>query len=818
LKSGISSYGMGMQVIVKEVAGLMGIDCSKPMPHVTNCPLCSAKELEIRHPWHIVCRNCHFSGDIVTLYSTHKKEELQSSIAYLKSRALLDLGKDEEKYVKSTKNQLGWRKFILEKAEMLRDPPASFTGVLGKFNCRFSLMTPQALAPHIIPLFRKDLENMPLETTLDGDSILRWWNNYIAVAIPCYDGVDLLGFWLITQRGAKYLQVVSRDAPANGFGLLPSIRDDVNFVISDPLLALRLTLWSASNAGAPTGFVVPYGLRDTAETYRTRATVFWDYDDDTSWFIRATGTPAAHVLTTSQLPQSFDKEVNFPCGGSYQQFVNSVRLGAKPAHQALALHLLKLPRSKAKADLIGITMESAEKAKCIAYVTGEDAKQLSLLLNAQTSTQTIDWSGSTVSETPNGWVCKGKVISSAMFYLDTVRPIPGSGGNAVITGQVVYGGKSYDFEEQYNVIRVNPAKWLESFIVMKVGHLIYVDKAWRHRLFDISQKFKQPAAIMEGQRYGWDGELMRMPYFIVDSKDVYASYETIDGPKMLLPVPLSDAERDNFGNEAFCRMFMAILGNAVLTYGDKPGHGFLMVNEGHILSRYSQVFGIDPLHNPTETKIGITQTEPLFVPVTYSTEYLKTIINRQVIPNLLVNVDIKTARLAELFTDWSVLNIGSNIDFSAIRGVFFALQKILVKPLPKVGTTFYRELARTVQTDYCGTANALMTAATDLDGIAQEKSHSLSSRLLSYIVRAAQDGTLGHQEITDGAIDGVQVRIKDFYALLGETVVAVPAKSEITGAFIKDKFLVSSDTEDTWTFGRSAWDFYSSINKFTVKV
>ncbi len=806
-----------MQIVVKEVAGLMGVDVSKTLPCVTNCPLCGAKELEIRHPWHVVCRKCYFIGDLVTLYSYFKKEELLSSIAYLKSRALLDLGKDEEKYVKIVRNQMLWRKLIKEKAELLRDPPASFTGVLGKYNCRFSLMTPQALGPHIIPLFRKDIEEMPLELTLDGDQILRWWNNYIAVAIPCYDGVDLLGFWLVTQRGAKYLQVTHRDAPANGFGLLPSIRDDVNFVMSDPLLALRLTLWSASNAGAPTGFVVPYGLRDTAETYRTRGTVFWDYDDETSWLIRATGTPAAHVVTTSQLPQSFDKEVNFPCGGSYQQFVDFIRLNAKPAHQALALHLLKLPRSKAKADLIGITMESAEKAKCIAYVTGEDAKQLSLLLNSQVSTQTIDWSGTTVSETPNGWVCKGKVISSAMFYLDTVRPIPGSGGNAVINGQIVYGGRSYDFEEQYNVIRGNTAKWLESFIVMKCGHLIYIDKAWKNRLLDVSQKFKQPAAIMEGQRYGWDGELLRLPYFIVDSKDVYASYDMVDGPKLMLPVPLSDAERDNFSNDSFCRMFLAVLGNMVLSYGDKPGHGFLMVNEGHILSRYSQVFGIDSLHNPSETKVGITQTEPLFVPVTYSNEYLKSIINRQVIPNFLVNVDIKTARLAELFTDWSVLSIGSNIDFSAIRSVFFALQKVLVKPLPKYSTTFYRDIARTVQTDYCGN-NSLMSAATDLDGIAQEKAHSLSSRLLSFIVKAAFDRSLSYKEISEGAVEGIRVSIKDFYGLIGETVVAIPPKSEITGAFIKDKFLVSTDTEDTWTFGRSAWDFYSSINRFTVKV
>lgn len=806
-----------MQVIVKEVAGLLGVDCSRSMPCITNCPLCGTKELEIRHPWHVSCRGCHFIGDIVTLYSTAKKEELVSSIAYLKSRALLDLGKDEEKYVKATKTQLGWRKFIAEKAAMLSDPPASFTGVLGKYNCRFSLITPKAVSPHIIPLFRKDIEDLPLEMTLDGPDILRWWNNYIAVAIPCYDGVDLLGFWLITQRGAKYLQVVHRDAPANGFGLLPSIRDTVNFVVPDPILALRLTLWSASQAGSPTGFIVPYGLRDTAETYRTRNTVFWDYEDDTSWLIRATGTPAAHVMMNTELPQSFDSAVNFPCGGSFQQFLNCVSSTAKPAHQALALHLLKIPRSQARSDLTGIVMESAEKAKCIAYVTGEDAKQLSLLLNAQTNTQTIDWSGSTVSETPNGWVCKGKVISSAMFYLDTVRPIPGSGGNAVINGQIVYGGKSYDFEEQYNVIRSNTAKWLESFIVMKCGHLIYIDKAWRGRLMDVSQKFKQPAAIMEGQRYGWDGELLRLPYFIVDSKDVYASYETIDGPKILLPVPLSDAERDNFCNDAFCRMFMAILGNAVLTYGDKPGHGFLMVNEGHILSRYSQVFGMEPLYNPSETKIGVTQTEPLFVPLTYSTEHLRSLINRQVIPNVLLNVDAKTARIAELFTDWSILSIGSTIDFSAMRSVFFALQKVLVKPLPKFGTTFYRDLARTVQADYCGD-NSLMSAATDLDTMAQSKSHSLSSRLLSYIVKAAYDSSLPYKEISDGAVEGVEVSIKDFYGLLGETVVDVPSKSEVTSTFIKDKFLVSADTENAWVFGRSAWDFYSSINKFTVKV
>ncbi len=814
----ISSYGMDMQVIVKEVAGLMGIDASRSMPHVTNCPLCSSKELEIRHPWHVVCRNCYFIGDMVTLYAAYKKEELPSSVAYLKSRALLDLGKDEEKYLKNVKNQMTWRKFIKEKAEMLKDPPASFTGVLGKYNCRFSLVTPQAVAPHIIPLFRKDIEDLPLEMSLDGEEILRWWNNYIAVAIPCYDGIDLLGFWLITQRGAKYLQVVSRDAPANGFGLLPSIRDDVNFIVPDPLLALRLTMWSASSSGAPVGFIAPFGLRDTAETYKTRGTVFWDYEDNTDWLIRATGTPAAHVLMNNQLPQSFESLINFPCGGSFHQFINHVKINAKPAHQALALHLLKIPRSQAKADLIGLTMESAEKAKCIAYVTGEDAKQLSLLLNSQVSTQTIDWSGSTVSETPNGWVCKGKVISSAMFYLDTVRPIPGSGGNAVINGQIVYGGKSYEFEEQYNVLRANTAKWLESFIVMKCGHLIYIDKAWRNRLLDVSQKFKQPAAIMEGQRYGWDGELLRLPYFIVDSKDVYASYDVIDGPKILLPVPLSDAERDNFNNDAFCRMFMAVLGNMVLTYGDKPGHGFLMVNEGHILSRYSQVFGMEPLHNPSETKIGITQTEPLFTPITYSTEYLKSVVNRQVIPNVLLNVDAKTARLAELFSDWSILNIGSNIDFSAMRGVFFALQKVLVKPLPKTSTTFYRDLARTVQADYCGTNNSLLTAATDLDGIAQEKSHSLSSRLLSYIVKAAYDGQLPYKEISEESVEGVRVNIKDFYTLIGETVVIIPPKSDITGAFIKDKFLVSSDTENAWTFGRSAWDFYSSINKFTVKV
>lgn len=780
---------------LKAIAARIGLGGERLVPNIVDCPLCgSSGKLELRTQHHIQCRSCGFIGDILHLHAAVKQESVSSTVAELVSKGLLDLEGSEQTYLANASVQKTLRALIDKKAAILKDcTPSSFQGMLCTLKCRLLNQVPDQLRMHMIPLLKEDLDDLDVPISQDATPVLRWWGKLGAIGVPAYDGSDVTGFWVLTQRGSMYLPILDRKTTA-AFACVPSLADPAVFIVDTIEEAVRLTMWSAVHREKPLGFVVPVGVRDTPENYAAKQVIYWSSTDDSAWILRARHCPQNMVLLNS----SVTRGGVFPCDGDFPQFMNEVELTALPAYAGIAKHLLSLPRREALKVAANEPMEPAERAKIAANASGEDARLLQQMLSAQAPVS-VSWYGVTISETPNGWVCKNKVISSVVFYLDEVRPA-GTGGDATVVGSVIYSGRSVSFTEKLSVLRKNTAVWLENFAVQKFGIIAYIEKQWRPRLLELSQQFRTPTAIMPEQRYGWHDRVLRLPFFIVDCKDISPSYEVVDGPRIPIPSTFTEAEKDAFNSPSFCRLFLVILQNLLRT-SEGVGSGWVMVNQPHVVERTAYALSVLAQRDPSDAVIQSQRNDPLIRPTVLDRE-VGHIVSQGPSTNLLVSLDRLAASLANVFYGWPVLSIKEEIEYRCLRGVFFALQMVLSRPRV---TTHYRGLAEIVSECF-GTRGALYSAGLDLDRETSVTSNSLASKLIVFLV-SMHRAQLLPVSVTD---EGVRVLHDKFYALVSSASIQVPEMKDLSHSLAAAKFIVGcSDTE--WLFSTEAWGFHQSM-------
>jgi hypothetical protein len=732
---------------------------------------------------------------MVRLHAAVKKETLESTIATLTSQGILDLEGSEQTYVANAQVQRILQKLIDEKAAILKDgPPSSYQGVLCTLNCRLMTQITPQVRRHMIPLLKGDVEDLDIPISSDADPVFKWWGRLGAVGVPTYDGTDITGFWILTQKGSMHLPLVVRKTTA-GFGCVPSMADPAVFIVDTIEDAVRLTIWSAVHQEKPIGFVVPVGVRDTPEHYSAKRVIYWSATDDAAWILRSRHCPQNLVM----LNKTVTRTGVYPFDGDFPRFMHEVELLAMPAYAGIAKYLMSLPHREAVKAVSSEPMEPAERSKISAHASGEDARLLLQLLSAQ-APLSVDWSGFQISETPNGWTHKGRVISSAMFYLSELRPFA-NGVDALVTGSVVYGGRSVAFQEKLSVLRRNPATWLENFAVQKFGVIVYIEKPWRPRLLEISQRFRSPTPIMPGQRYGWDNHALRMPLFIVDGKDITPSFEVIEGPLTPLPAVFTEAEKDAFNSPGFCSLFLILLKNLIQTESG-VGSGWALTNEPHVVERTAHALGLRVQHDPTDAVVQSQRGDPIMHPTVLNTS-ISRVVGPGTTPNMLVSLDRLTASLAHIFYGWPSVSISSEIEYPCLRGVFFALQALLTQPKT---VKHYRELANVVE-DCFGIKGALHTAGFALDLAKNHSEHSVAVKLITFMVAMHKKGQLP-VTVTE---KGVVVSHADFYALTAGSPVQVPNEKEISHSLALAKFIVNSTDKD-WTLLTDAWYFHAGFH------
>jgi hypothetical protein len=798
-----------MQVDPRAIFGMLGVDAGKVFPVVTDCPLCNARlKLEVRSAHHITCRSCWFVGDLIQLYARATQHTVPAAVAKLK--ALSFVGDLNAGYATAVASQASWAAFCAKQVEYMRQQvPPVMMGIIYGLGIRPPEQAIQQAMPHFFYTTRKAIETARLPLPPEAAPVLSWWRRYGAIAIPSYDGACLCGLWLITSIGESYLPIeVSR--PSAGFSLAASIFDPAAVIVDTASDALRLSLWSLLSTGALYPFIIPHGMRDNVDGYRARQVVYWTPSGNSAWYLRAMTTPGAKTLPHYQV--QYD-EHTLPARGSLAAFLKSFSSMCRSAHAAAAEHLLALPEQEARALLVNHPLEPCERAKCVASVSGEDANRLSSLIMTANTSQTVAWNGEIVSETADGWICKGKVVSSATLQLFELRPM-GKTGDAEVTGSVSYQGKAYTFTARLSDITKNPGSWMQRLVVSMAGRVPFVDRGWTHRIFELAQQFHPPTPVLSNQLYGWQDAALRMPRFIADRNGVFPAETQIRGPVLDLPEPLSCCDYDTFKSPGFCRLYLALLGNIALTFAKAPAMGLVLTNEPQVLTRLASGLGTELTLNPTATAVAAAAHDPLPLITNWTPEKLAEALAPGHPLNIAFSTDRKTAQLLRLHPGWLHVRVGGLFDSRVLRAIFLVVPRVIADPPIPTQPGFYAQLAElAIQgLDEHLPARIIRQAGRDLDLHLQYTADSEASRVMELLVYAVTQ-----QQVSAATTDTeVVIRHQDVVDAMVTPVVKLPPLPDLTRALMDARYLTESTVRGRWSIARNVWDLYRSLSTARV--
>lgn len=803
----------------------MGIGEVSRYPVTVDCPLCSGvSKLELRTPDHVQCRSCHFSGDLVSLYAKKTGVEIADAVGTLQQLGALDLrGAESGPYVDDAKRQDAIKGLIAKRLAWIAKEGFGFAipSILDRLNCRQYIHGLPALLPHVIPLRREDLigpvfassEAVPKECK----QTWVWWSNYSALTVPVYHGTDIIGLHVMTSKETRYLPFVGgskRIHVGAAFGLLPSYLDPAVLVVDDVHVALRYMLWSLADHGRVVPFVAPQGIRDTVEFYQGGRTVFWSPRGDPKHYLRAIETPRAQTLDHTYAGK-FDVDRDLPFRGSFGQLIAAAQESV-PAHQAAAVQLCRMPEPEARTVLATVRLDAADRAKVLAYVGGDDARHVASLFENAVHDETITWGGDIITDTQDGWISRGRVISSAKFYIEKIRP-QGNSGEAIAEGVILYrtptGNRvSFKFVEQITAMRKDTGEWLQRRVISITGFTPFVDPPWSKKLIEIAQQFHAPVPILGTQYYGWNEDVLRMPNFTVDANGLQGAQALVEGPMLLLPAPLSDAEWDAFTSETFCRVFLAFLGNVIRTKQGRPGFAMLLANEPHVVFRLADAFAAQVVTNPRRDVLEEATLQPLPVFVEFSHKAANDFfLYHQNPANVVVNTDSKTALFAAFRSTWLKLDIQGAINYGALRAIFLALPEIMRAPAIQLDRDdFYRRIVHLLGFIQMFQVHRteLLAAAAHLDTKAMYSSSTLARRVMETIVSAHRAGELEIHRTENY----VRVSTLAFMAAVSSPMLPPPDIKAITLALVAARFITSGKhLKQEWEFPVSMWDIHMSM-------
>ncbi len=770
--------------------------------------------MEIRSPFYIVCRGCWFTGDIIQLLAKHRRASLLATTDDLVKRGLLDMSPTEfSTYHDNSKFQAQLKDVWQEQVEFLRDhgDTGSLYGMLAKINGRPSHQQLCGLLPHVCYLQREQLQEIGFEPPDHAKETWTWWGRYSALAVPCWDGALINGFWLLTTKGSQYLGVTDRQATGTAFALASSFQDEHVVVVDQLETAIRYSLWSSIETGRVWPIVCNYGLRDRTENYRARRVIYWSETGASRHYLRALTVPSAQILLTEEALMA--KPDDLPFDGSFGQFRLYLR-SAMPAHQACARHLLMTEAEVARSALVSTPIDPADRAKILAYVQGDDQRLLTNLFSDDNTEQTISWNGRVITDTPQGWTCKGEIISQVKFYIEQIRP-HGQAGEAQAVGTIVFSSRQGErhvlgFSEKLSTLQRNTAAWLQGKIVTAAGALPYIDGKWKTRLLEIAQQFHLPTPIMSNRLYGWDAGVLRMPYFTVDDKQITASQTLVEGPLLPVPAPLSPAEWGAAANAGFCRIVLALLGNMLRTRQGRPGMGLMLMNEPHVLTRIAKALGSDVLANPTAETLEIRAQDPLPLFTEWSPSRMRQLFEISGPKNCMISVDRHTDKLSTITPDWLHLRIGDVLDYQALRLVFLLLPELLRSGSLDVEVEdFYRNIAQlirdTIQRE-CPN-HRLTQAAIDLDQYFSCRNSTSGSRIVDLMFYGIERGDIKPVDHPDS----IEIRHNEFSQTLAGTAVPMPSIADLTVMLQDARFLVKEGAV-SWHISRMAWNMLKSLS------
>jgi len=726
-----------------------------------------------------------------------RKETLDATVISFETMGIAIFGENErDSYISNKKNQKRIRDVFVDAAHKLANGvPPSLMGVLGLSQARFHPTVFKAMGALVGVMNRKEWDAAFGEPDKSMREIWKWWGTYTAMVVPAWDENEVVGAFLLTQLGERYLPLCSRSGV--GFSDAVSAMDEVAVIVDDVLVATRFNLWAA-NEHTPMRFVVPYGARDNIKTYQAKRTVLWSTKKQIRWLLRGLGNTQAQIYT-GEIFRALDPRTQYPASLSANA-LRSQFIASPPVHKGLADLLLKLPPDQARVEVTGSAISADDRARITRSVQGEDCVHLERILVENVVSPVIKWNEDTITEQFDGWYCAGKKISAAILRLETQQQLS---GDLMITGSIVCDKHSFQFKERYTVIAKNPGNWLRTFLIAR-GKTPYIEASWNSRIYEIARRFHEPVPVTSAS-YGWNQGTLLFPNFCVDATRIYPTQGGLLGPQLGIPSELSPAEWDAFKSQGFCRIFLVLLHGLLRAKTELPPQGIILCNEPNIVERLASAFGVGMIQNPKSPELDLAATNPLPLFASWTEAGLRDILNYPGHKNIIVSVDSHTAKLATIMSDWTRLDIGTTIDYCALRAIFLIIPGLLKEGRMAIDPDKpFRSLADIVDAwvlEHGKIKTMAKVAGFDIDTARRSSQTNSASKIMGLI----------HYGVTRGEINPVYkptevvVSHEEFTLATSSAVVSVPGPRQLTAKLIEAKFLVG-ESPKAWRFGIDAWN------------
>lgn len=670
------------------------------------CPACqTADSLVVRGSEDLYCLKCKFIGDAVEMYATVSKKSMQLAVAELLMEGLISFNEEGEEslYVGARALNRTAIDFYRQTAQLLRrNIPSSVSVQLAEFKCQFNPPSIAKMADHMVCFQAMDVPDA-LRTNANRP-ILSLIGRYSVLALPVWAGSILAGFYLLHAtelvNGYVYLPLLADQGYA--YAKTIETHHDHCIIANDPVVALRLMSRQCFEKGRyVTPVVVPAGAHDNRQCIPTRHTIFLPCPtagpNYAEWYVRACNFPGSETVQDWKLGftirSSWPKPITGPTIG-IDEILRWMRDQTIDSHHALGAMLLSKAAGDAARLVMSFDLTGPERAKIMSFFDGHDVVRLAELLATEKTVASIRLDGDLIEETSEGWV-KGKVlISDATIHFTHMRT-DATTAASVLSGIVTVRGKAIPFKEDYAVLRKGMAAWLDKLVRLH-GEWARINTKWGPKLLDIARAFSTDMSMNASDRpAGWvsKGSLV-FPAFTVDTAGVHRCINNVEGPEIPYPRPMSTTDLDSFTSQAFCQVFMALLGNLVRTAADSSGFGIVVKNAPHLPERIAAALGVAFHRDASPEAVAGNARAPLPLFGTWEPGALTAMMKPKGPKHVFMSVDEKTFDLLGAEPGWLRLNVVSLDNYDALRGLFELLVHLLGADNQVGSPAFHRDMAQ----------------------------------------------------------------------------------------------------------------------------
>jgi hypothetical protein len=769
-----------------------------------------------------VCRDCRWVGDVVELYAATQKQSLNEAAAALVLDQLISVDpEDLATYLADRARNALLIGLLREGQEYASQNPGSLRGLLQAFDCFFHDQHAPAFARYHGLVRGQDILALDIELSKEAERVIRHMGKWSCLAIPVWTDARLIGLWLLHDKAFdqqyEYLDFTNEQGlPGLGYGDHVSPLDELVFCTSDPRVAVRMMSRQVSERRVIAVFGVPApSVRFRGTQLSARQVIFYHCQSGPTgdrFMLEGArfGGADAQILLDSQL--RINPLTQWPEGRTVVDTIRLMRQTAQPPYQALAQYLLCKTKQDATRVALSWHLDLQEQAKVLVGREGEDFIFLKRALDADMKSQSIQFDDHTINETPQGWYCEGKLISSATMRIDEVVSDRAT-GTAYVSGTVSFQSDEthqivvIPFREEMKTLERNTADWLGRFCLAH-GGWIRCDSKWSKRLLHIGRKFSQSRMTITttDKPLGWSRDgVLRLPRFLVDQNGIQRVANRVDGPDPEFPTQLTTMDGDALKDRDTCLVILTLLGNLYRTRFGKPGFRIAVEEAPHLVARLASQMGMRVTQPDPQSLTGLTPL-PTFCDWTPS-QLGRAIESKQPI-HAMVSCDGQTANLLSCEPGWVVLPVQTLCDYSAVRWTFYALAVLLQDSVPHPDDGhFYGALAAKIKNlaAHVCPSHALLVAAQQLDHQYLSGESGGATNMVRLLHRLHQQGQLPVTMVTDG----VEIQISNVMTALTTPALTSPNIARMTRILAEARMLIRQ-TPTSWVINGDIWQLVTS--------